>query len=292
MDCLYCSHQTKIFVKTKDINRKIDNNLFRYNKCNQCGTVQLENIPSDLSFYYPKNYYGPTPETEEAIKSAAEIIEAYKIDLVKSYCKNIKTILEIGPSMGGFSILAKYNGYDIKAIEMSKDCSNFLNKVAGIPTIHTKDEIESIKQHAPVDLIAMWHVIEHLKNPINLLKETIKKILPNGYILIAAPNPDSLQFRILRSKWVHLDAPRHVNLIPMGILIKFFEQNGFKTILSTTNDRGSLAWNDFGWEYSIKNILGDRLSKNISQWTQSFFNKQEKKDGNGSCFTLIVQKTN
>ncbi len=70
-------------------------------------------------------------------------------------------------------------------------------------------------------------------------------------MVIASVNPEAFQFRILGRYWLHLDAPRHVMLIPMKLLAEKLEFLGMEAELITTTDQGSIGWNAFGWELSL-----------------------------------------
>ena len=48
-------------------------------------------------------------------------------------------------------------------------------------------------------------------------------------------DPRSLQFRLLRARWAHLDAPRHLCLVPPDALVRR-EQLGMRSVAMTTND--------------------------------------------------------
>jgi len=71
-----------------------------------------------------------------------------------------------------------------------------------------------------------------------VLEEASKKINPGGIILIATPNPSSFAFRLLGRFWPHIDAPRHINLIPESLLTTKLKDLGFDLVVKTTNDKG------------------------------------------------------
>lgn len=180
----------------------------------------------------------------EDLASAAEL-ERYKIDIVTRFVKNGK-LLEIGPASGGFACLAKQAGFDVEVIEMNKECCEFLEGKLGVRVINSHNEQEALAKLEQKSVIALWQVIEHLRDPFGLLTEACNKILSGGILVIAAPNPDALQFRILGRHWVHVDAPRHVYLIPQNVLVEKAKAMGMKLVFATTNDVGSIGWNKFG----------------------------------------------
>jgi 2-polyprenyl-3-methyl-5-hydroxy-6-metoxy-1,4-benzoquinol methylase len=289
-DCPNCKVKCSKFLSTRDYNRHVSGEKFDYFRCPRCHFLFLNPIPMNLTKYYPDDYYGPVPQSAEAILSAARIIEGYKLELIQKYCPKAKSILEVGPSMGGFAFLCKESGYSIHTIEMSEICARFLSEVGQIPTIHTSDELSALDDAPDVDVIALWHVIEHLRNPFEFLKKAIQKTQKGGYLVIAAPNPESIQFAVLKKRWAHLDAPRHVSLMPIKLLKKILEINSFETSLQTTLDTGGLMWNEFGWKHSHTKLSASRFAKAYEVIIDKFLAPLERQLDKGSCYTLIVQK--
>ena len=71
------------------------------------------------------------------------------------------------------------------------------------------DSLEQIEN--PVEVITLWHVLEHIHQPADLLNNLKSCLTPEGYIIIAVPNRLSLDARVFRNNWVAYDAPRHLS---------------------------------------------------------------------------------
>jgi SAM-dependent methyltransferase len=63
---------------------------------------------------------------------------------------------------------------------------------------------------ASFDVITMWHSLEHVHTPLEVLQEAHRLLVPGGKLLVAVPNIDSLPFRWFGSAWYGLDLPRHL----------------------------------------------------------------------------------
>src|SRR5262245_17570221 len=125
--CEACGESAVPAFEARDINRKISGESFKYFRCKGCGFLFLDPIPRDLGRYYPAGYYGSPPETEESLAGAAAAVEGYKLDFLKQAARGSgKRVLEIGPSMGGFAVLAKRAGFEVEVIEMDLTCCEFL----------------------------------------------------------------------------------------------------------------------------------------------------------------------
>ena len=290
-NCPICSVVGIPFLQAYDYNRRISNEVFSYYKCPSCDLIYLVNVPKDLDRYYPTDYYAIPADRESLLKNSAQ--ERYKLEMVQQFL-NKGRLLEIGPAWGTFAFLAHQAGFDVDVIEMDKLCCDFIQNKLGIKVICSNDPIAAIADTAGYDVIALWQVIEHLSNPFPILKAATQKLLPGGILVVAAPNPASFQFKILGRFWTHLDAPRHLALIPSDLLVRQMETLGLECLLLTTTDKGSLGWNSFGWAFSFHNFFRGRFVKYAVRCVGRILTKLlipvEQSGFRGSAYTAIFQK--
>jgi len=244
-------------MRAKDYNRHITEEVFTYFRCVNCGLIFLSPIPENLSDYYPPVYY-QLPSTLEELQPLIEF-QKYKIDLVQKFVSRGR-VLEMGPGQGDFAFWMKRAGFSLDVIEMDEASSRFLRDIIQVNAIHSADTYGTLQSLGQYDVIALWQVIEHLPDPWALIDILADHLTPGGLLVIATPNPESLQFRLVKHLWGHLDAPRHLELIPIDLLSKRLERTGLKRQLLTTNDQGALIHNRIGWEYILGNLSGHRVS--------------------------------
>ena len=289
--CPQCKQDARLYFRTKDFNRKITRDIFHYYRCPSCKLIFLSPIPQDLGKYYPNNYY-LIPSTIDALAKTAEN-ERYKIDIVKQFVIGGR-LLEIGPAYGSFLYLAKQSGFDTEAIEMDANCCTFISEIVGVKVIQSNDPSEPLKSVENYNVIALWHVIEHLPDPWMNLEVISRKLQPGGILVIAAPNPEAFQFRVLGRFWPHVDAPRHLNLIPQSLLTNQMQSLGLKPVWSTTTDVGTLGWNIFGWIYFFSNFTNLRYLKTgltmIGRIVSIILKPIERLNGFGSAYTIVFHK--
>jgi 2-polyprenyl-3-methyl-5-hydroxy-6-metoxy-1,4-benzoquinol methylase len=288
--CPICTIQGVPFLQTKDYNRRITNEVFLYHKCLSCGLIYLVNVPEDLGKYYPANYYAIPPLAK--LKRIARA-ERYMIEMVKEFVKSGR-LLEVGSAFGVFACQAVDAGFNVDCIEMDERCCDYLKNVLGVNVVKSDKPhkvVESMKRH---DVIALWHVVEHLANPWECLGALAENLTQGGILVIATPNPEAFQFNLLKADWPHIDAPRHLYLIPANLLIQHLNLLGLKPVMLTSNDKGAQSWNRFGWQRCIMNRFSNKLAQNaafILGYVVSIpFGLWERKDFNGSAYTIIFQK--
>jgi 2-polyprenyl-3-methyl-5-hydroxy-6-metoxy-1,4-benzoquinol methylase len=289
--CPCCKKDARLYLTTTDRNLRLSQECFHYYRCKPCGLIFLSPIPANLADYYPSTYYSGCPTMEE-LRDRAQL-EQYKVDLVKRFVPEGR-LLEIGPAYGTFAYCAKTAGFEVEAIELNEDCCRFLNDVVGIKAICEPDVTAALRQEKPYNAIVLWHVLEHLPEPWKTLEAVTQALVPGGIVVIASPNTEAFQFRIFRRFWAHIDAPRHTQLIPRKLIQREMEALGFKTLLSTTKDEGSLEYNRFGWAYSLCNFvvhpqLGHYLRR-AGAYIDGMLNRLERREGHGSAYTIILEK--
>ena len=68
----------------------------------------------------------------------------------------------------------------------------------------------SFSEFGQFDVIIMWHVFEHIENPLIFMKNIAKLLFKDGIIILDIPNRNSLGFNLTKKRWFHLDVPRHL----------------------------------------------------------------------------------
>jgi SAM-dependent methyltransferase len=239
--------------EANDMNRRITDEAFPYYRCGSCGLVFLHPLPADLGRFYPPNYHEFPASLEDLLRGGRRT-EAYKLEAIGESGRG-RRLLEIGPSFGKFAALAKQYGFDVEAIEMDPGCCSFLERVVGIRAYLAQDVGAVLRGLGQYDVIALWHSLEHLPDPWSLLDALPEHLARGGLLAVATPNPWSLQFRVFGKRWIHLDAPRHVNLIPHSLLERRLTRRGMRQVHFSSEDQGAQECNLLGWIASVRTSI-------------------------------------
>jgi 2-polyprenyl-3-methyl-5-hydroxy-6-metoxy-1,4-benzoquinol methylase len=116
----------------------------------------------------------------------------------------------------------KVTGLDFSATAVRK-IRNELGLRAEVGTLP-----HPVLEPASFDVITMWHSLEHVHDPLRVLREARRLLVPGGRLLVAVPNIDSLPFRWFAGAWFGLDLPRHLTHFTPWTLTLMLQRAGFQ----------------------------------------------------------------
>ena len=255
MSCLYCQSAgaTMLYPATD-----MYNFTFNVVQCTNCRAVYLDPQPTaqQLDHAYSEHYYG---EQEKKFFSPFELIIDYfrkqRARKLTSYLSPNAHILDIGCGNGRFlHFVSQLGSYHLHGVELPGKAAQ---RAAQIPQMHLKIGTLQANDFAPqsLDAISMFHVVEHLPNPAEVLEIMGNIIKPNGIAIISFPNIDSWQSRFFKGKWLHLDPPRHLYFFAPNDFSAVMEKYGFETIDAKYFNP---EYNPFGFLQSILNYFSDQ----------------------------------
>lgn len=204
---------------------------FDYFTCSACGCLQIQEVPINLSSFYPQDYYSYTsaengdraPGYFSRKKFEAILFDAGGIGALLDWLKpdaysqfrcfrqialnRQSSILDVGCGSGrdlvkmrehGFTSLTGIDPY----IPASIDYGNGL-------VIHRMGLCDL---DGTWDVIKFNHVFEHLPDPLDALRHVRRLLAPGGTCIIRVPVVPCHAFDEYGIYWMQLDAPRHLYL--------------------------------------------------------------------------------
>lgn len=288
--CPLCAGRSAVAFTVGDRNRAVTARRFTYDRCFACGTFFLADVPTDLGRYYPDDYYRlPSPDEIDLVAAG----EAHKLQLLGTAAPPGR-LVDVGAGFGPFARVASRAGYDVTAVEMDARCCEYLESVVGVAAVRSDNPADALANLPPSRVVTLWHVLEHLHDPWQVLAAVAENLELGGAVAIAMPNPRALQFRLLRGYWAHVDAPRHLFLIPAETLTARASALGLRRVLLTTDDPAGRGWNRFGWEYALRwcpaRRRPTRAFTGASMLLTMLLRPWEGRSLNGTAYTAVFVK--
>jgi 2-polyprenyl-3-methyl-5-hydroxy-6-metoxy-1,4-benzoquinol methylase len=119
-------------------------------------------------------------------------------------------LVELGSGTGEFVEAAHERGFDALGIEPSA-AAVAVAAHSGVRLFQGSfGEWRAASQGEKIDLVVMWHVLEHVPSPLELLHEVRDAMDRGGRIAIEVPNWGSTEAQELREAWHHAQISDHV----------------------------------------------------------------------------------
>ena len=121
------------------------------------------------------------------------------------------------------------HGWDVYGVEMSEVAVAQARERVG-DCIHVGTLERAPFKDESFDVILFSHSLEHLFSPFDALGRVRRLLKPDGMIVIAVPNADSLEARLLSQSWFPCDPPRHLYHFGKAALTRLLERAGFRVV--------------------------------------------------------------
>ncbi len=211
-------------------------------KCQNCQLAFYIPRPTaeELSDFYNQKSYRHDYEqsvmtsqdfTKNRYLELKKIIATYQPNLLK---QSNKTFLDIGCGLGDLLSLAIADRWQVTGTELSPIAAE-QSDINIRDRILVGDILSLDLPESSFDLITIYHVIEHLIDPMTTLIKIRKLLKPGGLIFIETPNFGSLGAKIKGKKWSSIIPPEHINYYTSNSLANSLTIAGFEEFKILTN---------------------------------------------------------
>ncbi len=254
-------------------------------KCQSCQIYFLNPAMTDeeiVELY--NNYIKYSQERERAdwvsskFKSQQGEEARRRFRLLKKYFKGSDTLCDLGASFGQFLELGRPFIHKVIAVEPMPAATKVLNqkKILNFKWLHEVDE--TIK----FDVLSMFHLIEHLNDPITYLNDIKTHLQKGARIFVETPSLDDALLGLYKNK-SFMDfyfRKEHCFYYTEATLNALFKKAGFKNIDNIRLQRYGIA-NHLTWavyNHSGSNDVFEKLFCNMDKQYRDMLIKNKMND--------------
>lgn len=216
-------------------------NSMKIVQCLNCGLIYVNPQPSegDIKKIYKNGYFNGSWQSdflsEKKLYSPRFKERMSQINTFKAKGK----LLDVGCAVGYFLETAKQKGWHAFGVEISYFASKHARDSGLDVFTGTLKEAKYPAQY--FDVVTLWHVLEHMEDPLDHLEEVHRILKKSGLIAIEVPNIGSKRFKKLRGNWDQLKPHEHLYYFTPEVLGKMVKKAGFKIAKITTIPKGTLV---------------------------------------------------
>lgn len=199
--------------------------------CTSCGSRYLAQRPVEPDAYYPPDSYaaydGVAGHHSRATGRSYGLWQRQK--LMEALKPAGGMLLDVGCGAGDF--LAQMNnllGWQVAGLEPSAEASRYACEVRGLNVRRGVLPCSDLADRA-YDAITLWHVLEHVPNPVDVLADVRRLLKPDGVLVVSVPAADSWEAMWFGEDWAGYDVPRHLVTFTRSSLEQFGHRAGFRT---------------------------------------------------------------
>lgn len=239
-------------VVMPDVRDYLTADLFTLVRCRACGYARTDPMPASLDRYYPNRYRRFNPVAAVVLRR----LYRRRVDGWLTRLPATGAALEIGCGTGWMLGALRARGWRAIGSERSVAAVAVARSASGAPVF--VGDLDAVRPEPMLDLVIMFHVLEHLADPVAALHAAAARLRPGGTLVLGIPNIGSWQARFAGRRWMHLDVPRHLVHFTPRAIERALTDSGFRVahVSFTSFEHDPLGWvqaalDRFGFEDGI-----------------------------------------
>lgn len=207
---------------------------FRHVRCQDCSTLFCSPRPTEeLLIKYYNHFSAPKLWTRLLVKTSVTRKAAQyepRAQMILTWLREIKmrsggVAVDYGCGSGAFAKCLQKTRFFKRVIglDFSADCVRVARKHGIEADLRPLSDLAS----SSVDAIFTNDLIEHLYDPRSFLADCKRVLRKRGVLLIATPNGQGFDFKILSERAPNVAPPEHLNYFNPGSIKTLFDSHGF-----------------------------------------------------------------
>lgn len=145
-------------------------------------------------------------------------------------------LLDVGCGNGDLMVRMRDLGWRVTGVEPDPGAARVARERNGLE-VHVGQLEDARLPAGTFDAVVLSHVVEHVYDPVALLRECARVLAPGGTVMIITPNVRSLGHRLLGRSWRGLEPPRHLHIFDPETLASCAARAGLRPTRVRTSAR-------------------------------------------------------
>lgn len=163
--------------------------------CIDCGLVWTDPRPSpeDERLFYSQDYRLTYKGVEQPKLKHVRRSGLAAIDRWRHICHLVPPcaeVMDVGAGGGEFLYMGRRLGHRVRGVEPNDGYARYAREALGLP-IQTGFYQDMQVDPSSLDLLTLFHVVEHLENPLDAISTCAAWLKPGGFLVIEVPNVEA-----------------------------------------------------------------------------------------------------
>ncbi len=257
VDCYLCG--------SSDRERRFEQDGISLYRCNACGFVYASPQLTDegLEAIYQDTYWQSDRAKDYGYTDYLRDRALYR----RTFEKRIKVLtahrssgrlLDVGCAAGFFLDVARDVGFETHGIDVAVPMLAHARDTLGLENIREGTLESAGYPDGAFDVVTMWDVIEHLRDPLTVLREVRRVLADDGLFVLETQNVKSLFARMTGRRWHHYKMLEHLYHFDPRTLTTLLDRAGFEVVRWTSRRAG---------KYVSMAFIHERASR-VGRWLQ------------------------
>ena len=200
-------------------------------RCTECGQL-VSGCSEDLhwrsmdEFDDPKGTWPTGKAADRLLRHTKQMVK--RIEAILRKKRNGMRLLDVGCSNGAFISAAQTLG--IKAEGVEPAAAPAQAAVESGLKVHQGFLQDIHLANASFDVVTLFEVLEHIKDPLSLMKECHRVLSQGGLLVIRTGNTDSWSARFMKNRWEYFSITEHgghISFFNPVSMLKLAQRSGF-----------------------------------------------------------------
>ena len=202
-------------------------------KCRGCGFVSadLSLSEEELRALYAREYFFGSEYRDYVADRAVHVRNfRLRLDVLSRFLDPARHrhLLEIGSAFGFFLEFARDRFETVRGFEISQEGAAFA-RARGLD-VTDRDFLATPLPGPPPDVVCLWDVLEHLRDPHLYLERIAAHVAPGGLVALTTGDVESVNARLRGRRWRLLHPPTHLHYFSRRTIAEMLDKYGFDVV--------------------------------------------------------------